>query len=1091
MHPTHRPPGDLTDPIAALHNADRWTIDQIEAGIAAAENWLNTIAHLLDDGTTIYRDDDGHDYDPIDGNHIRRHAANQRDRIHQLAADLAAAADHQHRHTSNPLHAGMVVAAALPDDNDHRWPYREVVAAFENAGMGPDRQGRYCCPAHDSDGYNVEISERPDGTPKITSYSCDCQLASMLRGVGLDPGGYNRDNWTPTRPAIPGASLPAVLSVLPQRTPPPPKPPIWEVAQPVDVYHYHDTDGTYLRSVIRYPAAPEHGHPKKTFTQRIFNTGGDGQPLINNANLQHADNHHVVAAWKIDDAVPTVPYRLPELIAAITAAVANGETPTVYWVEGEKDADRLWTEGHLATTSPQGARGFEKILTWGRHKTLTGADVIVWADHDTDDGKPVKPGDSYAANVARGLTADGVNVIGIAYSADGLKDASDHFDAGHRLDDIRIVASMLGPTPEQWAANVLDTSPADNQPTDTAAVNNPSGDTSDGNVIDLAARRRSGNRMEGDDRLVSDAIDDLYDIIVDQYAEARAIAVTDQSVAVPIIRETSISQNVAAAVYDGTSKVVTADRVNKVLAVKAGQARLAGDTRYVSPVQRESMRGNDVVNSAGLADRAILDLQGGGKVAEVSAAGWEIIDTPICWWRQSRPDAMPVEPVAAPDRDSVLAAIRNLTAAADPRIVVAYLAGVIIGIEVPILYATGPAGATKTSSARQILRVLRPYDDVTGPPKDEDTFINRAVRSSLLVLDNLSRISGDLSDALCRAVTGSTEPVRKLYTDGELVERRVQCGVILTAVDAGVLATDVLSRTMMLHIEPLAEGTRRGRSEIDRESEHLRPRIRGMVLDAAVEWFRSTATPRNMSRMADWETLLHRIDTAFGWNLLAVWRDAATDQVRQQFAETPLTATLLEFMATQPICHTDGPDYHEWSGGKGTDLLNALAQYLRDKGDAAAAVLTGDWWPQSSIAFGRRLSEIRGVGDKIGLTVISDREKNLTVRLRVPRDQVELLRFVRQHPAANGFHTWEADIESAYAALTEFADRSGDPAWPTYQPGLGTWLASLDGRKTPFDLLVKITYQDDKPVKVKITGPGETVDTPATPAAGGGDLEPF
>jgi putative DNA primase/helicase len=88
----------------------------------------------------------------------------------------------------------------------------------------------------------------------------------------------------------------------------------------VATYVYRDENGDPLFRVLRW-------HPK-SFTQQKYDAG----------------------TWKAGTGcmkgARRVPYRLDEFIA---------ESGTVYLVEGEKDADRLWSLGLPATTCPGGA----------------------------------------------------------------------------------------------------------------------------------------------------------------------------------------------------------------------------------------------------------------------------------------------------------------------------------------------------------------------------------------------------------------------------------------------------------------------------------------------------------------------------------------------------------------------------------------------------------------------------------------------------------------------------------------------------------------------------------------------------------------
>ncbi|MBD3004761.1 DnaB-like helicase C-terminal domain-containing protein [Streptomyces sp. 5-10] len=118
--------------------------------------------------------------------------------------------------------------------------------------------------------------------------------------------------------------------------------------------------------------------------------------------------------------VRRVPYRLPELIAA----VAEGRT--VYVVEGEKDADRLVSMGYAATSSPMGAgHWLTEFAVFFR-----GAKVVVIADRDDK-------GFTHAGDVYRSLAgvAESVSVMMAAVNRKGA-DVSDHLDAGFRMEDL-------------------------------------------------------------------------------------------------------------------------------------------------------------------------------------------------------------------------------------------------------------------------------------------------------------------------------------------------------------------------------------------------------------------------------------------------------------------------------------------------------------------------------------------------------------------------------------------------------------------------------------------------------------------------------
>lgn len=164
------------------------------------------------------------------------------------------------------------------------------------------------------------------------------------------------------------------------------------------VYRYENESRTALFEVVRLPG--------KQFRQR----------------------RPGAQSWDVAG-VRRVLFRLPQLIEA----VKRGET--VYVVEGEKDVLAVEHAGGVATCNPGGAG------KWRDEYALffAGANVVVVADQD--DGRDV--GQMHAREVRRSLLPVAASVE-IVRAASG-KDAADHLDAGHGLDDFVSVAPRFAP----------------------------------------------------------------------------------------------------------------------------------------------------------------------------------------------------------------------------------------------------------------------------------------------------------------------------------------------------------------------------------------------------------------------------------------------------------------------------------------------------------------------------------------------------------------------------------------------------------------------------------------------------------------------
>ena len=170
-----------------------------------------------------------------------------------------------------------------------------------------------------------------------------------------------------------------------------------EKEQPT-AYNYRDETGMLLFQVLRSPG--------KGFWQRRPNgTGG----WINNLK-----------------GVCPVPYRLPDLIAR--------PNDTVFVVEGEKDADRLYEAGLLATTNSGGA---------GKWKTthsvqLRDRDVVILPDNDA-------PGRDHAVKVKQYLRGVAASVCVVELPDLPAKgDVSDWLDAGHTVDELLGLVEAAG-----------------------------------------------------------------------------------------------------------------------------------------------------------------------------------------------------------------------------------------------------------------------------------------------------------------------------------------------------------------------------------------------------------------------------------------------------------------------------------------------------------------------------------------------------------------------------------------------------------------------------------------------------------------------
>ena len=170
----------------------------------------------------------------------------------------------------------------------------------------------------------------------------------------------------------------------------------------VAIYDYRDEHGELLYQVCRTA--------DKKFLQRRPNPSGEGY------------------VWQIGD-VRRVLYRLPRILDAVA------QCREIYVCEGEKDVHTLEQQDLVATCNAGGAG------KWRSEYTDVFRDAVVTIIADKD-----KPGQAHARQVRDALLPVAASVtIAEATGGPELKDATDHFRAGHTLDELRVTFTSAAP----------------------------------------------------------------------------------------------------------------------------------------------------------------------------------------------------------------------------------------------------------------------------------------------------------------------------------------------------------------------------------------------------------------------------------------------------------------------------------------------------------------------------------------------------------------------------------------------------------------------------------------------------------------------
>lgn len=602
-------------------------------------------------------------------------------------------------------------------------------------------------------------------------------------------------------------------------------------------YSYTDEEGHLLTQVVRY--AP------KDFRQRRSDGNGGWQ-------------------WRLGD-VRRVLYRLPEVVAAIAAG------RWVVIVEGEKDADRLATEGLVSTTGAGGAGSWREEY----NDSLVGARVAIIADRDT-------AGRRHALDVAAKISSVVAELKVMEPPVD--KDVTDWISAGGTADDVQRLILEAPAWPEHGLA-INDEPPA---PANRAA----DGDDAPAEKINQATI------------LVRIALSH-YRLAAADDGAPYAVPLHGPNVARPLRGgAASLRAELAAAYFAAHSRAPAQAASADALSVLEGQATAA---------PREPL----ALRVAEYAGGVVLDLgRTDGAAVVISPAGWGVVErSPVLFRRSALTGELP-NPAPGGDLDA-LRGLLNISKAAWPLAVAWLVSALLPAIPHPIALLTGEQGAGKTSAARLLASIIDPSPaQVRAAPRDVEGWCVAASGSWIVAIDNLSTIADWLSDAMCRAVTGEGLARRQLYTDSGISVVSFRRPLVLTSIDLGALRGDLADRLLTAELERIPPDRRRTEQQLSAEFERLHPKILGALLDLTaqvLDVLPSVIAP-NLPRMADFGRVLFALDEITGWDSAGTYAGQASRIALDLLAGDAVAA------AIEALVKDDGD---EWKG-TATVLLDSI-----------------------------------------------------------------------------------------------------------------------------------------------------------------------
>jgi len=277
-----------------------------------------------------------------------------------------------------------------------------------------------------------------------------------------------------------------------------------------------------------------------------------------------------------------------------------------------------------------------------------------------------------------------------------------------------------------------------------------------------------------------------------------------------------------------------------------------------------------------------------------------------------------------------------------------------------LLIITGPYGSSKST----LLRIIKALIDPTKTglknmsSKVEDLVLS-LTQNYLCAFDNLSKISQEISDLLCKYITEAVYGKRMLYTDFKQALFKLFGNLVINGINLVATRPDLLSRSIVINLSPIEEDKRRTERDIWREFEKDKPYILGGMFDIlskAIKLRKSVKLTKNY-RMAD----------ATKWGIaVAIAMGVSEEEFLQALdinnEEVNLQAVEENSLARTVISYMEGRASVDLEASK---LLGELVtEAIKQKIDTKTV-----YWTKAPNLFSRELKVIQPNLEKLGISV--------------------------------------------------------------------------------------------------------------------------
>jgi len=277
-----------------------------------------------------------------------------------------------------------------------------------------------------------------------------------------------------------------------------------------------------------------------------------------------------------------------------------------------------------------------------------------------------------------------------------------------------------------------------------------------------------------------------------------------------------------------------------------------------------------------------------------------------------------------------------------------------------VVLIVGEQGSAKSTQCKVFRSLVDPSEvPLRTPPREERDLWIATKNSWLIAFDNISALSQQLSDAICRLTTGGGNSYRKLYEDEAEALFNAQRLVLITTIDDLSLRGDLSDRSIKLTCAAISPERRKTEEEFWSAFREQQPKLLGALLLLLSETLKQLpkVNLQKSPRMADFAKFGVAVEKAL---LLP----DGTFMAAYEENRSALTAQALEGKLANLITKLELP-----VSMTATDLWDSLKSYVGGNG------FLPKWFPSNPQQLSRELNRLKPFLREFGIEV-GDRRLN-------------------------------------------------------------------------------------------------------------------